>query len=115
MTDETELQKEWRAIVINKLEALDKDIKSIQNHMSSSMVTVKELSELKLKIAEAELKIEELRRSGSQTKDGILKDIKLEYVTKEQFEPIKKIIYFVIAAGGAAILGTILKMILIKL
>lgn len=112
MTDESEIQKEWRAIVISQLESLNRDMKAIQHQMSNSMASAKDIADIKLKISETELKIEELRRNNSNMKESIFREVKSDYVTKEQFEPIKRAMYFVAAIVSAAVLGAVLKLII---
>lgn len=92
--DEKELQKEWRKIVIDKLDALDKDIKNINNQMVNNMASDKDIADLKVKIAETETKLV------------------TSYVSKAEFEPIKKAMYGLAAVIGSAIVVALLKTIL---
>ena len=104
MSDEEQLQKEWRSIVINKLDSLDSEFKSMQGDVKSALSYARDVQDLKIRVIELEKKMED-------SKKEILVKLKENSVSKEEFEPIKKLTYgaitMVLLGIGAEIMNLI--------
>lgn len=106
MSDEEQLQKEWRSIVINKLDSLDSEFKSMQGDVKSALSYARDVQDLKIRVIELEKKIEDHKKE-------IALKIKESGVLKEEFEPVKKLTYgavtMVLLAIGAEIMSLIFR------
>lgn len=113
MSDEEQLQKEWRSIVINKLDSLDSEIRSVQGDIKTAIAYGREVQDLKVKQDNLDKKMADMERKNLEVKQDIIKEINEKFVTKEDFGPIKKILYsgvgLVLLTVLAQILGLILK------
>lgn len=114
MSDEEQLQKEWRSIVINKLDSLDNEIKSVQGDIKSALAYGREVQDLKSKTADLEKRIEASEKSiMAYIKNDVLEPVKKQYITQEEFSPIKKLTYGAIAlvllTVGAELMSLIFK------
>ena len=90
---EEQLQKEWRDIVIKKLDSLDTDMKKIQVELRDAVVVAKEIVNVKEKVAELERAIGSEKLNNANLKDEVLKEIKKEYTSKDQFVPVQKLVW----------------------
>lgn len=91
MSDESALQKEWRDIVINKLNSIESEQKSMQSQLATGLVTAADVKALKENVARVELTATKLETS-----------IEDKYVTKANFVVIEKLVY---GAAGLILLG----------
>ena len=81
MGDENDLQKEWRGIIISKLDSLEVDIKGLQLEIRDLTSNSVEIANLKSWVKDLDEKNEAL---GSK------------FVSKSEFEPIKRIVFGVV-------------------
>jgi len=96
MSNESELQKEWRDIVINKLDRIEADQKSVQLQISNSVAVAADVRHLQAKLANLEL------------------TVKNDYVTKQQYSTVERIVYGVVTTTLLAIVGAIITLVLNK-
>lgn len=95
MSTESELQKEWRDIVISKLNSIEADQKSVQLQLANSVAVASDVRHLQVKLAELEVH---------------LKD---DFVTKSRYETVERIVYgvttIVIVGVATAIIALVLR------
>ena len=91
MSDESLLQKEWRDIVINKLDRIEADQKAMQSQLANGLVTAADVKSLKENVLKVEVTASKLESS-----------IEAKYVTKADFRVVEKLVY---SAAGLILLG----------
>lgn len=90
---EDQLQKEWRDIVIKKLDSLDDDVKSIHDDVREAVAVAKDVTNVKSKVEELEKEIGQERVNNANLKIEVLKEVKENYTSKDQFGPIQKLVW----------------------
>lgn len=102
---EEDLQKEWRQIVIDKLNKLE-DCQSRTNEILSGFSNVRsELLENKTNIKE----LQEAHRKFVREDE-----IKKDYITRAEFDPVKRVVYGAVGTILLGILGAIISLVLRK-
>lgn len=100
MTIEEDLQKEWRTLIINKLNSLDDDLKKMGEKLDKITVSAYQIDSVK---AEVKLVKEEL-------KDFKLK-VEKNCVVRSEFDMVKKIVYGAIGLIVLGVFGALLKLV----
>lgn len=100
MTIEEDLQKEWRTLIINKLNSLDDDLKKMGEKLDKITVSAYQIDSVK---AEVKLVKEEL-------KDFKLK-VEKNRVVRSEFDMVKKIVYGAIGLIVLGVFGALLKLV----
>jgi len=110
---EEQLQKEWRDIVIKKLDSLDNDVKSIHDDVREAVTVAKDVTNVKAKVEELEKEIGQEKVNNANLKVEVLKEVKENYTSKDQFSPIQKLVWgaatIVIFAVISGIVALVLK------
>ena len=114
MPEEAHLQKEWREIVIKKLDAVDGEVKKLQNEVREAMSISKDVNNLKDWVKDIDKKVGEHTLSNASIKNEILEEVKASYTSKDQFEPVKKLVWSGVGIILAAFLGGLLTLVWIK-
>lgn len=107
MADEEQLQKEWRHIVITKLNTIEHDQKQMQRDISESVIIVNEVKLLKEKVSSVEASLKERLISLEGT-------VKTNYVMKTEFNLIEKIVYGTVGVVLLSVLSAALFLIIKK-
>lgn len=94
MSNESELQKEWRDIVINKLDRIEADQKAVQLQLANSVAMASDVRHLQTKLTSLENSIRE------------------DYVTKNQYATVERIVYGVTTVTLLAIVGAVITLVL---
>lgn len=90
------------------LARLDERTKSIQTGLEKINADIRSNNETTTK------KIENLELAISRRMENIEREIKEEYVKKEQFTPIQKIVYGVVAIILSTVLGSLVALVVYK-
>lgn len=102
---EEDLQKEWRQIVIDKLNKLE-------DYQSRSNEILSKFSSTHSDVMDSKLRIQALEVANREflSEDEIKKD----YITRTEFEPIKRVVYGAVGTILLGILGAIISLVLRK-
>ena len=110
---ESLLQHELRTLILEKLNSLDVEVKSIQRDLRAAVTSREELDELKTKTIALDVAQRESVLRESKQKDSIMEEIKKNYVTLEQFAIVKAIAIgaasMILVAAFGALIATVIK------
>ena len=109
---EEQLQKEWRDIVIKKLDSLDSDIKAVQIEVRDAVTVAKDVLNVKEKVAELEKDLGKEKLNNANLKEEVLKEVKNEYTSKDQFSPIQKLVWGAVTIVIFAVITGIVALVL---
>jgi|TARA_R110000824_G_scaffold20545_16_gene77450 septation ring formation regulator EzrA len=98
MSEEDQLQKEWRDIVIKKLDSLDNDLKEVAAKAAKAPVEYSQLEAVSADVSSIRDSVSTLTSSVTKLRPSIMKEVRENFTSKDQFEPVKKIVY-----GGVAV------------
>jgi len=112
--EEAQLQKEWREIVIKKLDSVDGEVKKLQAEVREALSISKDVNNLKDWVKDIDKKMSEQSLASSAIKTEILHEVKNNYTSKDQFEPIKKLVWSGVGIILSAFLGGLLTLVWIK-
>lgn len=103
MSEESELQREWRDIVITKLNNIEAEQKLLQRSVSENVIIANDVKTLHSETKDLRIMVKEIEM---QTKS--------EYVTKIQFALVEKLVYGTVATVLLAVGGAILALVIMK-
>ena len=109
---EDQLQKEWRDIIIKKLDSLDSDIKSIQTDVRDAVLLAKDVETVKTSVGTLEKELAKERVTNVELKASVMKEVKENYTSKDQFGPIQKLVWGAATTVLLAVLGGALTLLL---
>jgi hypothetical protein len=109
---EDKIYAEWRDIVIQKLNSLDKDIKDLQTDVRDAMVTSQEVSNLKEWAASLDREVSQIKEKDSKNRENIIKEVRENFTSKDQFEPVKKLVWTTVSVVLIAFISAILALII---
>ena len=89
MSDESELQKEWRDIVITKLNTIEAEQKTMQASLSGTVVIANDVAAIVLKAKAVDEEIKTLKLEAKHDRE----ESDRKYVSKQEFALIEKIVY----------------------
>ena len=109
---EDKIYAEWRNIVIQKLNSLDSDMKDLQTAIRAAVIIAKELDNLKEGTTSIDKQVESLKDKESESRAVILKEARETFITRDQFEPIKKLVWTVTSLTMLAVISAILSLLI---
>jgi hypothetical protein len=101
-TNEEELQREWRGIVISKLDKLDTELKDMRAELETATATARDVADIRTRLHTLEI-----RTSSFRTAD----EVHDKYVSKEDFAPIKNLVYGAITLGLVTLATAVLSLV----
>ena len=110
---EEQLQKEWRSLMVSKLDSLEDDIRGLRYEVQAAVSVAADVASLKNKVEKCQNEITKEQITNNKIKNEIEASIKENYVSKEVYEPIKRIVYggvgLVLIAVATALIAVVIK------
>lgn len=112
MSEEDQLQKEWRDIVIRKLDRLDSDLKEVRANIPKTPVEYSQLESVSADVHSIKRAVNDLTSSVSLLRSSIMKDVRDNFTSKDQFEPVKRIVYGGVTVILIAVLSAVISLLI---
>jgi hypothetical protein len=110
MSDESELQKEWRDIVIKKLNSIEAEQKTMQISLSGNVVIANDVAGI---IAKAKVVDEDIKALRIEVKHD-REEADRKYVSKQEFTLVEKIVYGASGLILLAVFGALITLVIRK-